>query len=82
MEVVDPDIGAQVEERDMLFTGASFDPRDARVQLMFGGPDTDAHLTRSICGVTAIQALRDRKGKDLLLRVAHGRGQTLVTLDR
>jgi nucleotide-binding universal stress UspA family protein len=82
VEVIDPDIGAQVEERDMRFTGASFDPRDARVQLMFAGRDADAHLTRSICGVTAIQALRDRQGKDLLLRVAHGRGQTLVTLDR
>jgi nucleotide-binding universal stress UspA family protein len=82
LEVIDPDIGAQVEERDMLFMGASFDPRDARVQIMFAGTSPDAHLTRSIVGVTAIQSLRDAGGKDLLLRVAHGRGQSLVTLER
>jgi len=82
LEVVDPEIGAQVEERDMLFVGASFDPRDARVQIMFAGSGDDAHLTRNIFGVTAIQALRDPSGKDLLLRVAHGRGQSLVTLER
>ena len=81
LEVVDPEIGAQVAERDMLFMGASFDPRDARVQIMFSGR-SDAHLTRTIGGVTAIQALRDPSGKDLLLRVAHGTGQTLVTLER
>jgi hypothetical protein len=33
-------------------------------------------------GVKAIQALHDRSGRDLLLRVAHGRGQTLLTLER
>jgi nucleotide-binding universal stress UspA family protein len=83
VEVIDPEIGAQLEERDMVFAGASFDPRDARVQLMFGGvEDGGRHLTRSIGGVTAIQALRDRTGNDLLLRVASGRGQTLVTLSR
>jgi nucleotide-binding universal stress UspA family protein len=81
VEVVDPEIGAQIEERDMLFTGASFDPHDARVHIMFAGRESAAHLTRSISGVTAIQALRDRSSKDLLLRVAHGKAQTLVTLE-
>lgn len=83
VEVIDPEVGAQVEEREMVFVGASFDPRDARVQIMCASPDDPAaHLTRNIPGVTAIQALRDRNGRDLLLRVAHGRGQTLVTLER
>jgi nucleotide-binding universal stress UspA family protein len=83
LEVIDPEIGAQVEHRGVPFLGASFDPRDARVQLMFGAPDgRGSHLTRSIGGVTAVQMLRDRSGKDLFLRVAHGRGQTLLTLER
>ena len=83
LEVIDPDIGAQVQERDVEFVGASYDPRDAQVQLMFGPRGNgDAHLTRNITGVTAIQALHDRAGVDLLLRVAHGRGQTLLTLER
>lgn len=82
LEVIDPDLGAQVEEKGFPFVGASFDPRDGRVQIMVGDFDGDRHLTRSIEGVTAVQVLRDRTGRDMLLRVAHGRGQTLLTLER
>lgn len=83
MEVIDPDIGAQIEERGFPFVGAAFDTRDARVQIMLGSPKLEGrHLTRSIGGATAIQVLRDRSGRDILLRVAHGRGQTLLTLER
>ena len=81
LEVIDPDLGAQIEEVGMPFAGASFDPRDARVQLMLGN-DRHAHLSRYIPGVTAVQLLRDRTGRDRILRVAHGRGQTLLTLER
>ena len=81
LEVIDPEIGAQVEEIGMPFTGAAFDPHDARVQLMFGD-DRRQHLSRNIPGITAVQLLRDRSGRDRILRVAHGRGQTLLTLER
>jgi universal stress protein E len=81
MEVIDPELGAQVEERGFPFVGASFDPRDGHVQIMVGDFGLK-HLTRSITGVTAVQVLRDRAGRDMLLRVAHGRGQTLLTLER
>jgi universal stress protein E len=80
LEVIDPEIGAQLQENHVPFQGASFDPRDGRVQLMF--ESANGHLTRSIGGVTGIQMLRDRNGKDAFLRVAHGRGQTLLTLER
>ncbi|HYC51209.1 MAG TPA: universal stress protein [Gemmatimonadaceae bacterium] len=83
LEVIDPDLGAQVEQKGFPFVGASFDPRDGRVQIMMGEfAPRGRHLTRSISGVTAVQVLRDRAGRDMLLRVAHGRGQTLLTLDR
>lgn len=81
LEVIDPDLGAQIEEVGMPFAGAAFDPRNATVQLMFGS-DRHAHLSRSITGITAVQLLRDRSGRDRILRVAHGRGQTLLTLER
>ena len=64
------------------FAGASFDPRDGRVHIMCGARVGDGHLTRSITGVTAIQLLKDVTGKDAFLRDAHGRGQTLLTLER
>lgn len=82
LEVIDPDIGAQIEEKGVPFMGASFDPRDGRVQIMCGGDDGTAHLTRSISGVTGIQLLKDGSGRDAFLRVAHGRGQTLLALER
>ena len=83
LEVIDPDLGAQIEEKGFPFVGASFDPRDARLQIMVGEFEKGGrHLTRSIGGVTAVQVLRDRGGRDMLLRVAHGRGQTLLTLER
>jgi hypothetical protein len=83
MEVIDPELGAQIEERGFPFVGAAFDPRDGQVQIMVGDLGLKGrHLTRSIAGVTAVQVLRDRSGRDMLLRVAHGRGQTLLTLER
>lgn len=83
LEVIDPDVGAQVEQRGFPFLGASFDPRDGRVQIMLGDARLHGrHLTRMISGVSAVQVLRDRSGRDVLLRVAHGRGQTLLTLER
>ena len=82
LEVIDPDLGAQIEEKGFPFVGASFDPQDRRVHVMVGDFAGRRHLTRSICGVTAVQVLRDRRGRDMLLRVAHGRGQTLLTLER
>jgi nucleotide-binding universal stress UspA family protein len=83
LEIIDPEIGAQVQEKHVPFLGASYDPRDAQMHIMFGrNTRGQGHLTHSIVGVTAIQSLHDRVGRDRLLRVAHGRGQTLVTLER
>jgi hypothetical protein len=82
LEIFDPEIGAQVAEDDVPFMGASFDPRDDRVHLMFGSRNGDRkHLTHSIDGVTAIQILRGRTSGSYL-RIGHGRGQTLLTLER
>jgi nucleotide-binding universal stress UspA family protein len=81
LEVVDPNLGAQISENHVPFVGATYDAREGQVYMMFGG-DRGQHFTRSIRGVTAIQLLRDRLGRDLFLRVAHGRGQTLLTLER
>jgi nucleotide-binding universal stress UspA family protein len=82
LEVIDPELGAQIEEKGVPFVGASFDPRDGRVHIMCGAHVGDGHLTHSISGVTAVQLLKDVTGKDAFLRVAHGRGQTLLTLER
>jgi nucleotide-binding universal stress UspA family protein len=83
MEVIDPDIGAQIENRNLPLLGADFDPRDGSIHVMLGQAALEGmHLTRSVRGPTAVQMLRDKDGNDLMLRIAHGRGQTLVTLEQ
>jgi nucleotide-binding universal stress UspA family protein len=83
MEIVDPDFGAQIENRGMPFLGADFDPRDASVHIMLGDATlAGRQLTRSIRNVTAVQVLRETQDRDLMLRIAHGSGQTLLTLER
>lgn len=81
LELIAPDLGAQVLEKEVPFAGASFDQRDGRIHLQFGGIN-GKHITHSIAGVTGVQMLHDRAGRDLFLRVAHDSGQTLLTLER
>jgi nucleotide-binding universal stress UspA family protein len=80
IEMIDPTLGAQTEQTGVVFTGASYDTHDGRLHIMCG--DGALHLTRTITGVAGIQVLRDGSGIDAFLRVAHGRGQTLLTLER
>jgi nucleotide-binding universal stress UspA family protein len=83
LEVDDPEMGAQAQEHDYPFLGATWDHHDERVEIMLGDFEgTGRHLTRGIGGVTAIDVLRDEQGRDLILRVAHGTGQTILTFTR
>jgi nucleotide-binding universal stress UspA family protein len=80
LEVDHPDIGAQAQEHDYQFMGATYDHHDRRVELMFGSIEgTGPHLTRGIADVRSIDIQRDAEGRDLALRIAHGGGQTLLT---
>ncbi len=81
VEVDDPEIGAQQQASDVPFLGTTFDPHDQRVELMLGdNGDGTRHLTRDISGVTAIDVMREEGGRDVGLRIAHGTGQTMLTL--
>ncbi len=79
MEEDAPEIGAQEEETDYPFWGATFDPHDGRVQIMLGEQGSvEQHLTRSIEGASDIGVLRDDDGRDRALRIVHDTGQTLL----
>ena len=83
LEVDDPEMGAQAQEHDYPFLGAAWDHHDERVEIMLGDFEgVGRHLTRGIAGVTGIDILKDETGRDWILRVAHGRGQTILTLKR
>jgi nucleotide-binding universal stress UspA family protein len=80
LEVDDPEVGAQAQENDYPFLGATYDHYDDRVELMVGElGDVQRHLTRSIGSVSSIDVLTNERGRDIALRIAHGAGQTLLT---
>ncbi len=82
LEVDDVELGAQAVNRGYPFLGAAWDHHDKRVEVMMGEQDTTRHFTRGISGVTSVDVLRDAHGRDAVLRIAHGSGQTILTLVR
>jgi nucleotide-binding universal stress UspA family protein len=79
IEVNDPEIGAQVQARGYRLMGATYDHNDRRVDLMLGDPaGAQRHLTRTIEGVDEIALCSGTDGRDHVLELRHGRGQTLV----
>lgn len=83
LEVDDPELGAQAQEHDYPFLGAAYDHHDQRVEVMLGDfTGVGRHLTRGISDVTAIDVLQDETGRDWILRIVHGNGQTILTLAR
>lgn len=82
LEVDDPEIGAQAQHRGYPFQGAAWDHHDHRIEIMLGEPSSTRHLTRGIGDVRSVDILQDAGGNDLVLRVAHGEGQTILTFVR
>ena len=82
LEVDDPDYGLLMQEHGYPLLGVAYDHHDKRVEIMLGDlRGTRRHLTRGISNVLSVDVLRDARGRDRVLRVAHGRGQTLLTLE-
>jgi nucleotide-binding universal stress UspA family protein len=82
LEVDDPDYGVLIQEHGYPLLGVAYDRHDQRVEIMLGDlSGTRRHLTRGISNVRSVDLLRDAFGRDRVLRVAHGRGQTLLTLE-
>lgn len=82
LEVDDPDYGMLLQEHGYPLLGIAYDRHDKRVSIMLGDFEgTRRHLTRGISNVHSVDVLRDANGRDRVLRVAHGRGQTLLTLE-
>lgn len=80
LEIDDPEIGAQAQERDYPLRGVAFDAHDQRVEIMLGADGAgEPHLSRSIGGVTSLDLLTDTEGNDVALRLRHGAGQTVLT---
>ena len=82
LEVDDPDYGLLMQEHGYPLLGVAYDHHDKRVEIMLGDlRGTRRHLTRGISNVHSVDVLRDARGRDRVLRVAHGGGQSLLTLE-
>ena len=81
LEVDDAEIGAQAQEFDYPLRGVAFDHNDQRITLMFGSDDFGEghHLTRGIAKPTSLDILAEQAGRDIAMRIGHGKGQTLLT---
>ncbi|MCC7323976.1 MAG: universal stress protein [Gemmatimonadaceae bacterium] len=83
LEVDDPEFGAQAQQHDYPLVGAAYDRHDRRIELMLGDMENSTrHLTRGIGDVRHLDLLKDASGRDWVLRIAHGSGQTILTLAR
>jgi nucleotide-binding universal stress UspA family protein len=83
LEVDDPEMGAQAQEHDYPFLGVAYDHNDRQVEIMLGDfVGVGRHLTRGIGHIHSIDVLRDESGRDWILRISHGDGQTILTLAR
>ncbi len=80
VEVDDPSFGAQLQVVDYPLLGVAYDHHDRRVEIMLGDQDGGNHLTKSITGVTGLDVVQGPDGRDRVLRIAHGSGQTLLTV--
>jgi universal stress protein E len=81
IEVDDPVAGTQLQETGLALLDASYDPGDDRVELVLGDPAAAPRLLmRAIGGVGAVTLFTGDDGRDRALRIAHGPGQTMVTL--
>ena len=83
IEVDDPACGAQVQVTNYALLGVDYDVHAEQVEIMVGDfTSTQRHVTRNISDVRSIHILPDATGRDWILRVAHGNGQTVLTLQR
>lgn len=80
LEIDDPELGAQPAEDGLPLRGVMYDPVDDRLEIMLGDPGAGArHLTHSVPHPDRVD-LATSDPRQLVLRVTHGAGQTLLTV--
>jgi hypothetical protein len=82
LEIDHDELGAQWQEVALTLRGVGVDPRDGRIEIMLDdGERMGAHLTHSIRAATDVAVLAGPDGRDVVLRIAHPGGQSLLTLE-
>ncbi len=80
LEIDDLSLGAQIQESGYLFAGASYDPHNHRIQLMFElATGSDEHLTRSIGDVHSVATTCNPADVDFAVCIVSAHGSALLT---
>ncbi len=80
LEIDDRNIGAQVQETGYALVGATYDPHDHHIALMFGGgAHGRAHLTRSLGNVRSVAVASGPRDEDRALCIESDGGCALLT---
>jgi hypothetical protein len=75
------DFGAQMLGHDLPLVGASFEGATSTATFMFGASALAGHhLAHSVGKVVAVDLSTASDGRDQVLRLVHGSGQTLITM--
>ena len=80
LEIEAPSLGAQIEESGYTLTGATYDPRDRQIGLMFGGARVgEPHLTHSLRAVRSLSVRSDEAECDEALLIRTDESDALLT---
>ena len=80
LEILDPEIGAQVEETGLTLEGVTdeWDEGSRHVITIMAGRDADKHVTHSIKLPTEISLEQTDEGADVALSIKSGEGTTAL----
>lgn len=82
VEIDQRDLGAQIMGHALPLVGATYDRPARTISLMFGASAlAGQHLSHAIVGVTSVDVTTRADGREDVLRLANGDGQTLVLLE-
>jgi nucleotide-binding universal stress UspA family protein len=80
LELDDRTLGAQVQQSGYLLTGATYDPHDHRIELMFEQPTMpDVHFTHTLGNVRSVGVKSGASGSDDVLSIESDEGTALLT---
>ena len=77
LEIFGPEIGDQLEERELFLAGVSADVKEDKIEIMIGG-NPSRHLTHVIAAPIEVGITRANEGNDGALHIKSADGTTAL----
>ncbi|HEX7333035.1 MAG TPA: DUF5335 family protein [Pyrinomonadaceae bacterium] len=80
LEILNPDLGAQIEETGLALAGLTdeWDEADGNTIMIMAGNEPDAHVTHSISNPTEVSLEQTDEGADAALSIKSADGTTAL----